>query len=208
MNQRRDLTPRQRQVFDFVRTHAESTGSPPTLGEICSKFSFRSTNSARQHLRLIARKGYLKLSSGCARGIQLIPESTSRHSVLFVPLLGRVAAGDPIEAIEEVEATLPVPGKFWRGNKLFALRVNGDSMVGAGIFDGDIAVVNAQPVANNGEIAAVVIDNDITLKRFFYSNKGVRLQSENSNYSDLYFDGPGSDAMRIAGVLVGTLRTF
>ena len=81
-------------------------------------------------------------------------------------------------------------------------------MLGAGIFDGDIAIVNAQPVANNGEIAAIVIDNDITLKRFFHSEKGVRLQSENSDYSDLHFDGAGSDAMRIAGVLVGTLRTF
>lgn len=207
MNQHRELTRRQRHVFDFVQTHAVSTGSAPTLEEICRKFSYKSTNSARQHLRLIAQKGYLRLLSGRARGIQLISKSSSQHAVILVPLVGRIAAGDPIEAIENVEATFPVPGKFWRGDKLFALRVNGDSMVDAGIFDGDIAIVNSQPVANNGEIAAVVIGDDTTLKRFFHSEKGVRLHSENSNHPDLHFDRAGSDTIRIAGVLVGIVRT-
>ena len=208
MNQSKELTPRQRHVFDFVRTHVESNGSAPTLNEICKEFSFKSTNAARQHLRLIAQKGYLRLLPGCARGIQLNKGSNLQHSVLLVPLLGRIAAGDPIEAIEDVEATFPVPENFWRGDSLFALRVNGDSMVDAGIFDGDIAIVNSQSVAGNGEIAAVVIGDDTTLKRFFHSEEGVRLRSENSNRADLHFDGTGSDTIRIAGVLVGILRAF
>lgn len=208
MNQRKTLTPRQRQVFDFVKTCAEETGSAPTLEEICSHFSFKSINAARQHLKLIARKGYVELSPGRARGIRLIHESIPPRSVVFVPLVGRIAAGEPIGAIEDIEATIPVPRELWRGNELFALRVHGDSMRDAGIFDGDIAIVNAQPMVANGEIAAVVVGDDITLKRFFRSMEGVRLHAENSNYSDLHFDRSGADAIRIAGVLVGTLRTF
>ena len=202
------LTPRQRQVFDFVRTCVEETGSAPTLEEISGHFNFRSTNSVRQHLSLIARKGYLKLLPGRARGIRLTHESIPPWSVVLAPLMGRIAAGDPIGAIENIEAGIPVPSELWRGNDLFALRVHGDSMTGAGIYDGDIAIVNAQPLAANGQIAAVVIGDDITLKRFYRSVEGIRLHAENSNYADLHFCRADSDAIRIAGVLVGTLRTF
>ena len=208
MDQLKKLTPRQRQVFDFILTFVRETGSAPTLNEICSHFSFKSINSARQHLSLIAQKGYLKLLSGRARGIQLTHESIPPQSVVLVPLVGRIAAGDPIGTIEDVEATIPLSSELWRGDELFALRVHGDSMIGAGIFDGDIAIVNAQSVAANGEIAAVVIGEDITLKRYFRSVKGVRLHAENSTYSDLIFHRTDMDAIRIAGVLVGTLRMF
>ena len=208
MDLRRKLTRRQRQVFDFIQTCAVETGSAPTLEEICSHFRFKSSNSARQHLRLIARKGYLKLLPGRARGIRLTQQNTPPRPVSLVPLVGRIAAGDPIGAIEHVEATIVVSNDLWRGDELFALRVHGDSMIGAGIFDGDIAVVSAQPVAENGTIAAVVIGDDITLKRYFRSAKGVQLRAENSRNSDLFFDPEDADNIHIAGVLVGTLRTF
>ena len=186
----------------------EETGSAPTLEEICRHFNFKSINSARQHLSLIARKGYLELLPRRARGIRLTHERIPPRSVVLAPLVGRIAAGDPIGAIENIEARIPVPSDLWRGNDLFALRVHGDSMMGAGIYDGDIAIVNAQPVAANGEIAAVVIGDDITLKRFYHSVNGIRLHAENSNYADVLFNPVDSDAVRIAGVLVGTLRTF
>ena len=202
------LTRRQRQVFDFVQTCTAETGSAPTLEEICSHFSFKSSNSARQHLRLIARKGHLQLLPGRARGIRLTHQTTTRPAVSLVPLVGRIAAGDPIVAIEDIQATIPVPSQLWHGDDLFALRVHGDSMIGAGIFDGDIAVVSAQPVAENGSIAAVVIGGDVTLKRYFRSANGVHLRAENTDYSDLVFDPEDADNIYIAGVLVGTLRTF
>ena len=208
MNRIKMLTPRQRQVFEFVQAFAEEAGSAPTLEEICSHFGFKSTNAARQHLKLIEAKGYLELSPGRARGIRLTRHSATPGSVVFVPLAGRIAAGEPIVAIEDIETTIPVPGEFLRGSDLFALRVHGDSMTGAGIFDGDIAIVNAQPMASNGEIAAVVIGEDVTLKRFFLCDQGVRLHAENSDYSDLHFDRSDADAIRIAGVLVGTMRIF
>ena len=156
MEQLGRLTRRQRQVFDFVQTCAVETGSAPTLEEICSHFGFKSSNSARQHLRLIARKGYLQLLPSRARGIRLTQRRNTRPAVSLVPLVGRIAAGNPIGAIEDIEATIPLPSDLWHGNDLFALRVHGDSMIRAGIFDGDIAIVNAQPVAENGTIAAVV----------------------------------------------------
>ncbi len=208
MNLPKKLTPRQRQIFDYVRRSSEEIGSAPTLEEICSHFNFKSINSARQHLRLIARKGYLKLLPGRARGIRLTHESEPTRSTKIVPLVGRIAAGDPIGAIEYIENTFQMPSDLWRGDEHFALRVRGNSMMGAGIFDGDIAIVNAQPVAANGEIAAIVIGEEITLKRFFRSKAGVRLHAENSNYSDLHFDRADTDTIHIAGVLVGTLRMF
>ena len=202
------LTPRQRQVFDFVRTFVAETDSAPTLEEISRHFRFRSSNSARQHLRLIAQKGHVRLLPGRARGIRLKHDCIPAQSVILAPLVGRIAAGDPIGTIENTEARIPVPRKLWRGNDLFALRVQGDSMVDAGIFDGDIAIVSAQPVAENGEIAAIVIGEEITLKRFYRSIEGICLHPENSNYPDLTFSQADSSAIRIAGVLVGTLRTF
>lgn len=208
MNRLKMLTPRQRQVLEFVQAFTDDTGSAPTLEEICNHFGFRSANAARQHLKLIEAKGHLELSPGRARGIRLTSDCATPQSVVFVPLAGRIAAGQPIIAIEDVETTIPVPGELLRGSDLFALRVHGDSMTGAGIFDGDIAIVNAQPMASNGQIAAVVIGEDVTLKRFFLCDQGVRLRAENSNYSDLHFDRSDADAIPIAGVLVGTMRVF
>lgn len=202
------LTPRQRQVFDFVQTRLEETGSAPTLDEICRHFHFKSTNAAREHLRLIEQKGYLERRPHCARGIRVTHGGTQPGEIVRVPLVGHIAAGNPIDAIEEVETEIPLPRGFWRGDKLFALRVHGDSMVGAGIFDGDIAVVNAQAETINGDIAAVVIDEDTTLKRIFRSANGVRFHAENPRYRDLVFDRAGAKAIRVVGVLVGTLRFF
>jgi repressor LexA len=203
-----ELTTRQRQVFDFVQARLEETGSTPTLEEICSHFRFKSTNAAREHLRLIEQKGYLERRPHCARGIRVTRGKTSLDEIVRVPLIGRIAAGKPVQAFEEVEFEIPLPRAFWRGDNLFALRVRGDSMVGAGIFDGDIAIVNAQPEAANGEIAAVIIGEDTTLKRIFRSKAGVRLRAENPKYQDVVFERAAANAARVAGVLVGILRSF
>jgi repressor LexA len=202
------LTARQHQVFEFVREHSAATGSAPTLQEIRQHFGFKSLNAAREHLRLLERKRYLARRPGHARGIQLNNSIVAPPEIIRVPLIGRIAAGPPSEAIENVESEIPLPRALWSGDNLFALRVRGDSMVGAGIFDGDIAVVNAQSEIADGKIAAVVIDQDTTLKRVFRGPRGVRLHAENPNYSDLIFDHSAGRVLRIAGVLVGTLRSF
>jgi repressor LexA len=202
------LTKRQQQVFDFIQRRTEAIGFPPTLVEICRHFQFKSTNAARQHLRLIQQKGYLKRRPHHARGIHLTPGNASPDEITRVPIVGRIAAGNPIDVFEEIEGEIPLPRAFWRGNELFALRVRGDSMVGAGIFHGDIAVVNKQTDAANGDIAALVIGEDTTLKRFFRSADVVRLHAENPTYQDLVFERASANDIRVAGVLVGILRSL
>jgi SOS regulatory protein LexA len=123
-----------------------------------------------------------------------------------VPLLGRIVAGNPTDAVENIEARIPLPRALLRGARLFALRVGGSSMEGAGIFDGDIAILNSQAEAANGEIAAVLVGGDTTLKRFFRTSHGIRLHAENPNFPDLIFDQSNAGALRVAGVLVGILR--
>jgi repressor LexA len=196
MNGARELTTRQRQVFEFVQTRLGETGSTPTLQEICRHFRFKSTNAAREHLRLIQQKGYLERRPHCARGIRVTRGIAGSTEIVRVPLIGRIAAGQPIGAVEEIEAVIPLPRALWRGDRLFALRVRGDSMVGVGIFNGDIAVVNAQAEAANGEIAAIVVGEDTTLKRIFRSPRGIRLHAENPNYEDLVFDRVSASAIR------------
>jgi repressor LexA len=200
------LTKRQRQVFDFVEEHLARAGAPPTLHEICRHFRFKSPNAAREHLRLIAQKGYLQRQPHRARGIRLGREDSSLGELVRVPLLGRIVAGNPTDAVENVEARIPLPRALWRGGDLFALRVGGSSMEGAGIYDGDIAVLKAQAEAANGEIAAVVVSEDTTLKRIFRTAHGVCLHAENPDFPDLNFDRSAAASLRIAGVLVGILR--
>lgn len=208
MEQTGRLTRRQRQVFDSVQTRAVETGSATTLESTRSHFSFDSSNSSRQHLRLITPKGYLQLLPGRARGIRLTRQRTEQPTVSLVPLVGRIAVGDPIWAIKDIETTIPLPSDLLHGDDLFALRVHGDSMIGAGTFNGDLAIENAQPVAENGTIAAFVIRSDVTVKRYFRSAHGVRPRAENARYSDLVFVPEDSNDVRIAGILAGTLRTF
>jgi repressor LexA len=200
------LTSRQRQVLDFVEAKSAETGSPPTLQEISQHFEFKSPNAAREHLRLIEQKGYLQREPRRARGIRLGHEDSSLGELVRVPLLGRIAAGNATDAVENIEAKIPLPRGLWRGTNLFALRVRGRSMEGAGIFDGDIAILDSQAEVNNGEIAAVVISEDATLKRVFRTAQGVRLHAENLDFPDLVFDRLAASVLRVAGVLVGILR--
>jgi repressor LexA len=199
------LTRRQREVFDFIQLRSID-GASPTLLEIAGHFGFKSPNAAREHVRLIEQKGFLRRRGRQARGIRLATEDSALAEVVQVPLLGRIAAGNPTEALENIEVRLPLPRALLRGGNLFALRVQGNSMEGVGIVDGDIAIVNSAAEAANGEIAAVVICEDATLKRVFRTSTGVRLHPENSDHSDLIFDRAAAANVRVAGVLVGIFR--
>src|SRR3954464_15720027 len=181
------LTPRQAQIYSFLQEYQRREGATPTLQEICKHFRFKSINSAREHLRLIERKGLLQRSPGRPRAIKLaikLPEISKDR--VEVPLLGRIAAGQPSMALEEVEDTLPLPRQLFRGKRLFALRVRGDSMIGAGIFDGDVAVLDAEREVRDGEIAAVIFEGEATLKRIYKNSKGLRLRAENPSIPERF----------------------
>jgi len=203
------LTNKQSKIYDFICKCQTENGYPPTQAEIRDHFRFASLNAVRSHLVLIEKKGYIRLNFGKARGIKLskIPKPHRRQAEESIPLLGRIAAGVPIWAEQNFEDSLPIPPSMFGGRELFALHVCGDSMIGAGIRNGDIAVIKKQAEVERGEIAAVLIDQEVTLKRVFLSADSLVLKSENPDFEDLKYSKKDSDFIRILGRYHGIVRT-
>lgn len=204
-----ELTDKQAAILDFVEACHDERQTSPSLDEIREHFGFKSLSTVRGHLRLIGKKGYLAREAGKARSLKVLrPDAPlQKESTLSVPLLGRIAAGVPIFALEHVRDTLALPRQLFRGRKLFAVQVEGDSMVGAGILDGDVAVIRAQPECDDGVIAAVILDEEATLKRVFRTGEGMTLRAENPAFPDRFISSEtGGLSVRIAGVLAGVIR--
>ena len=202
------LTSRQDEILEFIRERQVIEGVPPTHGEIADHFGLKSINGVRQHLRLMEKKGTLRLIRGQARGIRLtLPfPSDHGHGICEIPLVGHIAAGLPIPAVEDAQETLNIGSGIFPGSHLFALRVTGDSMIDAGILDGDMAIINQQPQVETGDIAAVVLDEEATLKRVFQEPGTVRLKAENAHYPDIVITRKSNLQVRIAGKFVGLIR--
>ena len=184
------------------------TGFPPTQAELRDHFGFRSLNSVRNHLVLIEKKGYIRLNFGKARGIKLLrlPAPVVQRETVSIPLIGQIAAGQPLLAEQNFEEFIPVSPSFFGGSGIFAIHVVGDSMIGAGILDGDIAVIQRSDNVENGEIGAVLIDQEATLKRVYLLAKSLVLKSENPLFEDLTFEAE-PDTLRILGRFRGILRS-
>ncbi|PDH37537.1 MAG: LexA repressor [OM182 bacterium MED-G24] len=195
-----NLTPRQTQVLDLIKRHIDDTGYPPTRADIAKELGFRSANAAEEHLRALARKGAIEIIPGTSRGIKL-PES------LGVPIVGRVAAGNPILAQEHIEDYCEIPPSFFRPAADFMLMVRGDSMVEIGIHDGDLLAVHKTSDANNGDIVVARIDNEVTVKRLQRGRQKhqVTLLPENAEYSPIEVDLRTQD-FAIEGISVGLMR--
>jgi repressor LexA len=206
----KSLTAKQSKIVEFIGDWQIKSGHPPTQAEIRDHFHYGSINAVRSHLQLIEKKGYLHLNGGKARGIQLalLPKPVSQQYEISIPILGNIAAGLPLWAEQNSEGFLPVPPALFGGGELFALHVLGDSMTGAGIRNGDIAVIKRADKVENGEIAAVLIEQEATLKRVYLSSKALVLKSENPAFTDLTFDLGKSDLVRILGRYQGIIRTM
>ena len=205
------LTHTQSKVLAYVEQALTENGHPPTMREISDYFGWSSTSTAQQHLAALQKKGRLSRTPKSPRSLRVTkPLRTARaDQTVAVPLVGRIAAGSPIFALEEAEEILPLPRKLFRGSDLFALRVKGDSMIDAGIFDGDIAVLRSSPDFSDGDISAVVVEEEATLKRVFKTKRGLRLNAENPTYPDRLVSAEQiKQSFRLAGVLVGTIRSF
>ena len=202
------LTSTQERVYQFIIEWKKNWGFPPTVREIAKGLGFKSLNNIRQHLQLIEKKGFLKISSGKARGIEVTTQSgkVTSDNGIEVPLVGRVAAGTPIVAEENIEGTVTLDRSLFRGDGLFTLKVRGESMQDIGVCDGDIAVVKQQQSAVNGEVVVAVVDGEATLKRFFKKNDKIVLHAENPNFSDIVVTAPQD--VYIAGRLVGIIRKY
>jgi repressor LexA len=205
-----ELTREQQRVMSFILSYREENGFPPTVREIAVALGYRSPNNVRQHLRLIEQKGFLRLLSGKARGIEITTPLSAAEEYdkeeTGVPLIGSVAAGSPITAIENVDGYVTLDRSIFKGGGLFALRIKGDSMTGMGILNGDIVVVRKKSEARHGEVVVVIIDGDATLKRFVTESGEIRLRAENPAYDDIILD-PGS-SIQVAGKLVGVIRKY
>ncbi|HEX3020110.1 MAG TPA: transcriptional repressor LexA [Chitinispirillaceae bacterium] len=205
-----ELTSEQQRVYSFIIKHRQQTGFPPTVREIAQGLGYKSPNNVRQHLRLIEQKGFIRLMAGKARGIEITSfeenQPDEADESVSVPLIGTVAAGKPITAIENVDGYVTLDKSIFKGEGLFALRIRGDSMNGMGILNGDIVVVRRKSTAEHGEVVVVIIDGDATLKRFIKENGRVLLRAENPAYSDIVLSSMNS--IQIAGKLVGVIRKY
>jgi repressor LexA len=200
------LTLRQGEILDFIRDAVKRTGLPPTRAEISTQFGFRSANAAEEHLRALAKKGAIEIASGTARGIQLAEQiSGAMQSIVALPLIGRVAAGSPILAEQNIERNLPVDPSMFKPKADYLLKVKGLSMKDIGILDGDLLAVHTQREARNGQVVVARLDNDVTVKRFFKKGHLVQLMAENPEFEPIEVD-LRQDPFEIEGLAVGVIR--
>jgi len=193
------LTPRQQQVFDFIKEYLDQNGMPPTRAEIAAELGFKSPNAAEEHLKALARKEAIEMIPGASRGIRIPDHYTG------LPLVGSVAAGSPILAQEHIENYMEFPADFFYPKADYLLRVRGMSMKDIGIMEDDLIAVHATDQAKNGDIVVARMGDDVTVKRFFKSRNQVTLVAENEEFSDIEVDLKEGD-FAIEGLYVGVIR--
>ncbi|WP_415035652.1 transcriptional repressor LexA [Azonexus sp.] len=192
------LTARQQEILDFIKNNLETLGAPPTRAEIASAFGFASPNAAEDHLKALARKGVIHLEPGSARGIRLIEQ-------LGLPLIGSVAAGSPILAVENVQGRYALDAGLFNPRADFLLKVRGLSMIDAGIFDGDLLAVHKTNQARDGQIVVARLDEEVTVKRLQRSGGQIHLLAENPDFEPIVVDAQTVD-FSIEGIAVGLIR--
>ncbi|HMP88752.1 MAG TPA: transcriptional repressor LexA [Kiritimatiellia bacterium] len=201
------LTPKQKQILDYISRYFLKNRMAPTVREIADSFGFRSPKAVSDHLEALERKGYLTRTTGIARGIRLVEElQESRDRDSSIPIVGDVAAGLPILAIENVLGTLSMDSTFGAG-ELFAVRVRGDSMIDHGIYDGDFVVVRRSPHVDNNAIAVAYVNGESTVKVFHKTECGYTLIPGNSKYPPIEIN-PETDEFSVAGPVVGVVRAM
>ena len=191
------LNDKQQKVLTYLKERAQD-GVPPTVREICAAADIKSTSTVHAYLKLLEEEGYIARQSGLNRAIRMPGENVAR-----VPLLGRVTAGKPILAVEEVEEYVPYSGGGYNPGDLFALRVVGDSMINAGILNGDVVIVRKTPTADNGEIVVALIGDEATVKRIYREKGHIRLQPENDAYEPIIVN-----EVLVLGKVISLLRYF
>jgi len=199
------LTERQKAVLSFIERYTNENGMPPTVREIMRTFKFSSTNAVAQYLKVLEKKGFIEKKKNTSRGS--IP--TSRSSALHVPIVGRIAAGKPIYASENLEGNLIIDRSLCKGeDDLFALRVQGDSMIGDGIYDGDFVIVRRQDHAKKGDIVVALVEDEATVKHFEPAGENlITLVPSNPSHQVVQID-PLRIPFRILGVVVGLFRKY
>lgn len=203
----RELTERQREVLDFIKDFIKSEGHPPTVREIGAYFGF-APRSITDHLNAIEKKGYIRRKSLKPRSLEVLEFSGRENLVPWlqeVPILGRVAAGAPLLAMENIQGSLPVAREWAGGEEAFLLKVKGDSMIGAHILDGDLVLVRRQPWADDGDIVVALVGEEATVKRFYFGENQVELHPENPSMQPIIVRR-GDRTLQILGRVIGVFR--
>ena len=207
-----DLTEKQRKIWDYLRSYLKEYGFPPTMREIGDQFGIRSTNGVNDHLLALERKGYIKRSPDKSRAIEILGEKEESYKETFdstpagtIPILGAIAAGTPLLAVENIEGHLKIDQTIISADEAFALRVKGESMIGDHILEGDYVIIRRQQSAAPHDIIAALIDDEVTLKRFYHHGDYIELKPSNPNMQSIKVQR-GNASVRILGKMVGLIR--
>ena len=197
------ITEKQQQILDYIKEEILAKGYPPTVREICEKVGLRSTSSVHSHLETLEKNGYIRRDPTKPRAIEICDDSFQmvRTEMVSIPVVGRVAAGEPILADQNIDSYFPIPAEMIPSGTSYALRVHGESMINAGILDGDLLFVSSCNSAENGEIVVALIDDSATVKRFYREKDHIRLQPENDAMEPIIVDH-----CVILGKVFGVLR--
>lgn len=197
------ITAKQQEILEYIKQTILKKGYPPAVREICEAVHLKSTSSVHSHLESLEKNGYIRRDPTKPRTIEIIDDcfNLTRREVVNVPLIGTVAAGQPILAEENIENYFPIPAEMLPNAETFMLNVKGDSMINAGIFNGDQVLVSQQNTAHNGELVVALVDDSATVKRFYKENGHYRLQPENDAYEPIIVD-----EVEILGKVIGLLR--
>ncbi len=197
------LSDKQQEILDFLKKNILEKGYPPSVREICEAVDLRSTSSVHAHLETLEKKGYIRRVNNNSRAIEIVDDefNLSRREVTQVPVIGRVAAGQPLLAVENITDYFPIPVEYLPNAETYMLTVKGDSMINVGIYDGDILLVKKQDTARNGEIVVALVDDSATVKRFYKENGHYRLQPENDSLDPIIVE-----ECQILGKAIGLFR--
>ena len=199
------ITQKQAEILEYIKKEILSKGYPPTVRDICTAVELKSTSSVHAHLETLEKNGYIRRDPTKPRAIEIIDENfnLTRRELVNVPMIGRVAAGEPILATQNIENYFPIPAEFMPKGEVFMLEIKGDSMINAGILNGDWIVVEKKDTARNGEIVVALVDDSATVKTFYKENGHFRLQPENDNLDPIIVP-----ACKILGKVVSLYRQF
>lgn len=199
------ITGKQSEILEYIKKEILNKGYPPTVRDICDAVNLKSTSSVHSHLETLEKNGYIRRDPTKPRAIEIVDENfnLSRREFVNVPIIGNVAAGQPLLAVENIDNYFPIPTEYMPNSESFMLRVKGESMINAGIFDGDIIIVEKQNTARNGEIIVALVDDSATVKTFYKEADHIRLQPENDTMDPIIVSN-----CTILGKVFGVFRFF
>ena len=199
-----NISEKQRQILEFIKNEILNKGYPPAVRDICDAVNQKSTSSVHAHLSTLEKNGYIRRDPTKPRAIEIVDDEFNqfRREVTNVPVVGTVAAGQPLLATENIDSYFPIPSEYLPNKQVFMLKVQGDSMINAGIFDGDLVFVAEQKTARNGEIVVALVEDSATVKTFYKEDGYFRLQPENDSMDPIIVEGK----LSILGKVIGVLR--